>query len=794
MSFVKKVLFSLLLFVPLLVHAQAGIENYYINAVLQENGDLTVEEYFYLNGTFNGMERIILFKNDQAYEFRPELEYYGGSSIHNGSDLILEEIRAVPIDENFNFQNVSGSTFREVSSADRGDYGVYTVKYRTNGYAYQIYLPDEKKEAFYLKYTLKNMGVLHEDVGELFWNVVGDELSEAIETLKVTVTFPNNQNEFRVWAHGPLNGVVKKLDQNTLYAEVHNVSRYEPVDIRAVFDKEVLSASSKKTNVVALDKILKFEEDKANQANYEREQQEYQYKEEAYEILEYCKESPRRSCYQNALWYVSQISDEEVLKDLNERLDALLQEVILKEENDAKEWTEWALEDPDYYVYESALEKVSVLTNESLKQELSEKLAIVKESLISQEKEYNKKALFIIGGVLIFLVFDGCYLYFKCDREYRVSFPHQYMRNFPNDFSPSTVRYLFDKQIPVSAVSAEILLLIDKKVILLKNGKDKKDVVLSKNEGKLEDLTSKEKAIINFLFGSSHSISLKKLKSRSDVSYSKWKKVYNECLEEAISHKLFVEDGLKIQKKVSPDWKFNSVLFLFFIICIIIGQPVLFFLAILFLNFRNKVSSHSVENKDTIEYKIKSGSKVFLTVVLIYAFVGSILLFYNNHFVHSAFPYYILMALLAICLWIYIRSIKKRTPEGALAYAKWKAFRRFLKNFGRMDEKELPEVVLWEKYLVYAVALGCADKLSKTMQIKIQQMNLSDTNLIDPFIFTHFHMISAGVNSSLRRMYTSASSSSSSSGGSSWSSGSGGGGGFSSGGGFGGGGGGGGRF
>lgn len=110
-----------------------------------------------------------------------------------------------------------------------------------------------------------------------------------------------------------------------------------------------------------------------------------------------------------------------------------------------------------------------------------------------------------------------------------------------------------------------------------------------------------------------------------------------------------------------------------------------------------------------------------------------------------------------------------------------------------MDEKELPEVVLWEKYLVYAVALGCADKLSKTMQIKIQQKNISETNLIDPFIFTHFHMISTGVSASLRHVYSS-SSSSSSSGRSSWSSGSGGGGGFSSGGGFGGGGGGGGRF
>ena len=793
MIFFKKLIFSLLLFVPVLVHAETGIENYYVNAVLQENGDLQVEEYFYLNGTFNGMDRDIFFKNDDAYPFRPELEYYGGSSIHNGSGIFLEEIRALPIDENFNFQNISGLKFEEVSSADSGDYGVYTTKSYSNGESYRIFLPSSKKEAFYLKYTLKDMGVLHEDVGELFWNVVGNGLSESIGTLKVTITFPNNQNEFRVWAHGPLNGVVKKLDQNTLYAEVHNVRSYQAIDVRAVFDKDVLSASSKKTHVVALDKILNFEEDKANQANYEREQREYQYQEEAYEILESCEESPRRSCYENALWYASKLSDEEILKDLNSRLEALLEEVVLKEESDAKEWTNWALDDPDYYVYKSALEKVSVLTNESLKQDLSKKLASVKEILITQEKEYNKKSLFIIAGVLIFLVLDGFYLYFTCDREYRVSFPHQYMRDFPNDFSPSTVRYLFDKRIPVSAVSAEILLLIDKKVILLEDTKDKKNVVLRKNESKLEELTSKEKAILSFVFGSAQSISLKKLKTRSNVSYSKWKKVYDKCLEEAISHKLFVEDGSKIQKKVSADWAANSIFFFFFIICIILDQPILCFLAILVFNFRSKVFSRSVENKDTIEYKIKSRSKVFLAVILTYVFVGIILLVYNNHFVYTAFPYYILLAILAICLWIYIRSIKKRTPEGALAYAKWKAFKRFLKNFGRMDEKELPEVVLWEKYLVYAVALGCADKLSKTMQIKIQQMNISETNLIDPFIFTHFHMISTGVSASLRHVYSS-SSSSSSSGGSSWSSGSGGGGGFSSGGGFGGGGGGGGRF
>ena len=100
-------------FFPSFVKAESGIENFYVNAVLENDGDLVVEEYFYLNGEFNGMDRDILFRNPDAYEFRSELEYYGGSKIHNGSDIILEEIRALPIDENFTFQNISGTLFKK---------------------------------------------------------------------------------------------------------------------------------------------------------------------------------------------------------------------------------------------------------------------------------------------------------------------------------------------------------------------------------------------------------------------------------------------------------------------------------------------------------------------------------------------------------------------------------------------------------------------------------------------------------------------------------------------------------
>ena len=50
---IKSIIFSLLLFIPITVYAEEGIEKFYINATVEENGDLTVEEYFYLNGEFD---------------------------------------------------------------------------------------------------------------------------------------------------------------------------------------------------------------------------------------------------------------------------------------------------------------------------------------------------------------------------------------------------------------------------------------------------------------------------------------------------------------------------------------------------------------------------------------------------------------------------------------------------------------------------------------------------------------------------------------------------------------------
>ena len=77
---------------------------------------------------------------------------------------------------------------------------------------------------------------------------------------------------------------------------------------------------------------------------------------------------------------------------------------------------------------------------------------------------------------------------------------------------------------------------------------------------------------------------------------------------------------------------------------------------------------------------------------------------------------------ISIVFLIYTFLIKKRTKKGQEDYVRWKAFKHFLEDFGRFDIKELPEIALWERYLVYATVFGLADKVEKAMNVKISEL------------------------------------------------------------------------
>lgn len=77
--------------------------------------------------------------------------------------------------------------------------------------------------------------------------------------------------------------------------------------------------------------------------------------------------------------------------------------------------------------------------------------------------------------------------------------------------------------------------------------------------------------------------------------------------------------------------------------------------------------------------------------------------------------------------WLVIVGVASRVIAGGLMptrlpktlrarVARWSAFRRFLKEFSTFDEAPALAVVIWERYLVYAVGLGVADRVEKQVR------------------------------------------------------------------------------
>ncbi len=72
---------------------------------------------------------------------------------------------------------------------------------------------------------------------------------------------------------------------------------------------------------------------------------------------------------------------------------------------------------------------------------------------------------------------------------------------------------------------------------------------------------------------------------------------------------------------------------------------------------------------------------------------------------------------------IYAYTLKKLTPFGKEQYSMWKGFKKFIKDFGNFQDKSFMHIKLWERYLVYATALGIADEVAETVKIDTLKTN-----------------------------------------------------------------------
>ena len=111
------------------------------------------------------------------------------------------------------------------------------------------------------------------------------------------------------------------------------------------------------------------------------------------------------------------------------------------------------------------------------------------------------------------------------------------------------------------------------------------------------------------------------------------------------------------------------------------------------------------------------------------------------------------------------------TSKGINEQEQWKAFKKYMEDFSLLDEKEVPQLVIWEKYLVFATAFGIADKVIKQLKVKYPELNNQDTinNMVLFAVMSNSGGLNtnfiSSLNTSTSHMYSSTYSSGSGSGG-----------------------------
>ena len=339
-------------------------------------------------------------------------------------------------------------------------------------------------------------------------------------------------------------------------------------------------------------------------------------------------------------------------------------------------------------------------------------------------------ALFGTIGFYILLVIGFVYVYLKYDKELKSDFNHKYNRDFIDDYNVEVVDYLMNHNVTENALSASVMNLIYKKNIKAEAIPDKKDsytfTLLNR-----DNLNDTENSLVDFLFTT----------------------VGNDNTFTTMALKKYASNATTCRDFMSS-----------------------------YTNWKNKVI---IDGKSQNFFEKKRNYVWIPFVLLIYSII--LLTFISSNNIEMFFG--ILTIFFAIIFMIYAIACTKKTKKGIEHYAKWKAFKNFLNDFGNFSIKELPEIALWERYLVYATVFGLADKVEKAMNVKITEFDNVDS--ADYIMFTHIHnmhmasIISSSMHSAINSSQVSINRANASS---SMSSGGGFGGGFSGGGGFGGGG------
>lgn len=226
-----------------------GISNYTMDATIQENGDLHVEEYvtYEFESDMQGLYRNILYN----YAYRNQKDTMEAtSSRYQASDV--ENVSVYTSDHGFD--DLVESTLKPDTLIAKGSDHFYSVTSQTSdGYRKQVkaYSPVKAGDKKYIKYTydIKDVAVKYDDKGEYYWNFIGKDWDVDLHQVTIRLHFPESISvqEVIVSPHSYAKIEAPKIEGNSISIYAPVVSQGTAVDARVVFDGSILTGNVKKT-------------------------------------------------------------------------------------------------------------------------------------------------------------------------------------------------------------------------------------------------------------------------------------------------------------------------------------------------------------------------------------------------------------------------------------------------------------------------------------------------------------------------------------------------------------------
>lgn len=318
------------------------------------------------------------------------------------------------------------------------------------------------------------------------------------------------------------------------------------------------------------------------------------------------------------------------------------------------------------------------------------------ESILKEEEKYASEAntrrslakvgVYLLVADAVLVVICPIMWYTKKKKEFEVSdFVGKYYRELPEDYGPAVMTEVLGTKGYAKIMPATIMNLARKKHIKITEIKDSKgktkdyelELVDKAELEQDETLMENEKYFaLNMLFDKETKFTLKEFEKR-----------FNRSSERDAA----IAKSATWQKKIEEDAKARGVI-------------------------KGNVSP------------FKGCWRVFLLPLLmtVITVAFGMLCAFEDVYSFGLFIFFIYIIIDSVVL-IAISLKLKYTKKGITHKDMWEAFSKFLNDFSKMQDYPVQSLVLWEHYLVYAVALGKAEKVISQLQVMYPN-ELAETN------------------------------------------------------------------